>query len=206
MKDVVAANTNRTLKVEPTDFDSFRDVYTQRFGPDGYRMASDIRHVKDGELRRQIRSQMGEVQDELGIPKTFPNSVELITALRNEGSNGVVIFAGAPVDRTWKNYRDLGLTHLIDGAFTVPEGYDRKDRATFEKAGEEMRPDFNPKAYLTHDPQHAMAARDGWGKALFCPRPEYDGTKYDPSSGIYLFDWEQMDQQQIGKVLDFVYG
>jgi len=134
------------------------------------------------------------------------SNVRIFISELRKSSIGLIVYAGADSKVSERLYKDFDI--VIDKAYKTTNS--RETPEGFNDAKKMMLYDgFDPIAYLTNKPIHAEAARDAWGKALLCTTDAeslmYGQThKLDPNSRIYVFDWQELNQERIQKIIDFL--
>lgn len=190
MKKAVVTNTNGTLIPDWMDIPGFRALYSDEYGQDAVKNYTDSDETR--EMKRAVRRKYKE-----RFPyQLYPNARELIASIR-ESCIGLVVYAGAPADKSEQIYRKVDI--IPDGIYSS-KGHDRSDPNTFLSLREEMISEIGiePVAYLTHIKSNASAAADAWGRALLCAGIE------EPDSRIYSFDWDSLSPEETEKIICFL--
>ncbi|MBU0953028.1 MAG: hypothetical protein KKA90_01230 [Nanoarchaeota archaeon] len=202
-KRIVASNRNGTLENDMSRNPRFQHHYIARFGEDAYGLARKPRHELALHEHSIVRGRNNAIREEICVPHFQERAQDLIAGIQGAGFK-FVIYSGAPAARSLRFYQDEhGIP--IDGAYET-EGADRTDPQTFRAVGKLMEPDgYSLKSYLTHKPEHAIAAETAWGKALLS---QNQGSDLDEGrhGNIYVFSWEGLDADRIQEINAFLRG
>jgi FMN phosphatase YigB (HAD superfamily) len=189
MRKALVANTNGTLVVNPMDSEYFSEKYQEKYGVGDLLLRNlnneKMQHIR--ELQKKLR-----VKDSL-----YPHVENLLMSVKESGF-GILIYANAHPEKTREIYGQLHIS--IDSAYTTHDS-ERSSPEAFRQIRKNMNSDgFEPVAYLTDRPPHALASAEAWGRGLLCR------TESSPDSRIYAFEWEDLHPEDIRKIIKFLEG